>query len=112
MGKNPFPRSSGADHGKIGNAKTGGHYLYAHIGKRAYSPLFLVIHEQMRQHRLQIALIVLAHIALLDPPVHIVAVGAVARSEVLAHGYKLRLGGFVDGQSRHALIIALNWQFG
>src|ERR1035437_3088545 len=46
-----------------------------------------------RMQRLQIAVIVLTHVALLDPPVHIVAVGAVARGEVLAHGNEFRLGG-------------------
>src|ERR1035437_9159005 len=63
-----------------------------------------------RMQRLQIAVIVLTHVALLDPPVHIVAVGAVARGEVLAHGNEFRLGVVADGQSRHAPSIALNQQ--
>ena len=76
-----------AENNEIRHTKMPAAYLHSYICKRAHSPLFPMIHKQMRQKRLQRAVIVLAHVALLDSSVHIVAVWAVARGEVFAHGY-------------------------
>jgi len=69
-----------------------------------------MVHEQMRQQRLQVAVLVLTHVPLLDPSIHVVAVRAVARGEVFPHRNKVRPVVVVNGQSRHAVIIAPNRQ--
>jgi hypothetical protein len=54
-------------------------------------------HEQIPENGLQKTVIVLTQIALLNPPLHILAIGAVARSEIFTHGKELRIGIFEDG---------------
>jgi len=55
-------------------------------------PVFPMIHKQLSKNDLQQTVIVFAQVTHLDPPVYVFAIGAVARSEILAYGNELAGG--------------------